>query len=83
MSVGRDFTVADSEAKVAKVSRKVALLTGATGQDGVCLTEFLLEKGPSSTASSDARRHLIPSVRIIFMSTRVNMTRGSSSTTAI
>ena len=25
--------------------RKVALITGATGQDGACLAEFLLSKG--------------------------------------
>ena len=35
-------------------NRKVALITGITGQDGSYLAEFLLEKATISTASSAA-----------------------------
>jgi GDPmannose 4,6-dehydratase len=38
-------TIATVEVPVAEETRKVALITGITGQDGSYLTEFLLQKG--------------------------------------
>ncbi|CAF4017900.1 unnamed protein product, partial [Rotaria magnacalcarata] len=38
-------TEASENASNSSTKRKVALITGITGQDGSYLTEFLLEKG--------------------------------------
>ena len=42
-------------------SKKVALLTGITGQDGAYLAEFLLNKDIKFMASKDDHHHLIQS----------------------
>lgn len=41
------------------MDRKIALITGNTGQDGSYLADFLLDKGMKSTGSSFVQVHLI------------------------
>ena len=52
--------------------KKVALITGITGQDGAYLAEFLLEKGMRFTASSAARRRSTPTASTISTRTRTS-----------
>ena len=55
------------------MSRKVALITGITGQDGSYLAEYLLEQGykvygmvrRSSVEKFDRINHLIPNVELV------------------
>ncbi|KAH3757642.1 GDP-mannose 4 [Pelomyxa schiedti] len=44
-TIAADSNVCDSSAVAPRLRRKIALITGITGQDGSYLTEFLLEKG--------------------------------------
>ena len=53
--------------------KKVALITGITGQDGAYLAEFLLARATWSTASSAAPRCSTPTASII--STRIRTSR--------
>ena len=52
--------------------RRVALITGVTGQDGAYLAEYLLASATSCTASSGARPRSTPRASII--STRIRIT---------
>ena len=54
--------------------KKVALITGITGQDGAYLAELLLEKAMSSMASSAARRCSTPTASTISTRTRTSQT---------
>lgn len=44
---------------MAEEKRKVALITGITGQDGSYLAEFLLEKGYVVSHCRNASRHFV------------------------
>jgi GDPmannose 4,6-dehydratase len=57
---------------VQESERRVALITGATGQDGAYLAEFLLAKGYVVHGLSDARRRSIPAAWIISITTRTS-----------
>lgn len=48
------------------MERKVALITGITGQDGSFLAEFLLEKVMMCTAQSVVRRWISVSASLIW-----------------
>lgn len=50
--------------------KKVALITGVTGQDGAYLAELLLGKGYEVLASNAAHRYLIPTVSTTSTKTR-------------
>jgi GDP-D-mannose dehydratase len=62
---------------------KVALITGATGQDGAYLAEFLLGKVTSSMEWSGGRHRLTLNASIISTLTRMSRMRGSTCTMAI
>lgn len=47
--------------------KKIALLTGITGQDGSFLAEFLIEKGTKFTVSSVVLLHSIQDASSIFI----------------
>ena len=67
---------------VQDLKRRVALITGVTGQDGAYLAEFLLARAISSTASSGARRRSTPGASIISITIRMTATCRSSCTMA-
>lgn len=50
-------------------NRKVALITGITGQDGSYLAEFLIEKDMRFMVCCAVRHRSIPDVLSIFIST--------------
>ena len=50
-------------------NKKVALITGITGQDGSYLAEFLIEKDMRCTDCCAARRHSTRDVSNTFIST--------------
>ncbi len=53
--------------------KKIALITGITGQDSSYLAEFLLEKGYVVHGISAAHLRLIPGVLIIFIKIRMSI----------
>lgn len=55
-------------------SKKVALITGVTGQDGFYLAEFLLEKAMKYMALNAVLRYLIPTVSTICIKTPASRT---------
>ena len=61
---------------------KIALITGATGQDGGYLAELLLKKGYTVHGINGARPRSIPRVSIISTRTRMVLACGFSCTTA-
>ena len=58
--------------KMAQASGKVALISGATGQDGAYLAEFLLSKGYVVHGSGAARRPSIPCASTISFTIRMS-----------
>ena len=63
------------------MDKKVALITGITGQDGSYLAELLLAKGTKYTASNAALRCSTPTGSIISTAIRTTRTSGSFCTT--
>jgi GDP-D-mannose dehydratase len=62
--------------------RRVALITGVTGQDGAYLAEYLLGLGYTVTASSGDRPRSTPRASTTSMKTRTTATCRSCCTTA-
>ena len=63
------------------MTKKVALITGITGQDGSYLAEFLLEKVMRFMGLSVDLHYLIPNVLITFTKIHILPTQNSISIT--
>ena len=55
------------------MTRKTALITGVTGQDGSHLTDFLLKKGYKIIGVKEDHQVLIPKELIIFIMIFLNL----------